>query len=80
MSNIATIDPAALAYLEELEDLRRPANLRFIGDNGGIISFHARVSGLETNSTEPFLLADGTIRIPLDRLLSIDGVSARGAA
>lgn len=59
-------------YLEALQDSRKPAHLRFWGDNGGVISFMARTIVLQTEAGEPALLADGAIRIPVARLLSVN--------
>jgi hypothetical protein len=64
--------PQIIDYLEELQDLHRPAHLRFLGDNGGVINLYACIERLEADGAEPGFFADGTIHIPLSRLLSVD--------
>lgn len=66
------MNPQVIGYLEELQDLHRPAHIRFLGDNGGIISMNARIERLLADGPEPGFYADGTIHIPLERLLSVD--------
>lgn len=66
--------------LEELMDQRQVVRLRFVGDNGGIISLQARITRLDLDTSEPVLVADGAIRILLQRIVSINDRPINGQA
>jgi hypothetical protein len=72
------MNTALVEQLEELMDLRQVVRLRFVGDNGGIISLQARITNMELEGAEPLLVADGAIRIPLQRIVSVNDRPANG--
>lgn len=74
------MNQALMEQLEELMDLRQVVRLRFEGDNGGIISLQARITDLETDGDEPVVVADGAIRIPLQRIISVNDRPVKGLA
>lgn len=74
------MNQALMEQLEELMDLRQVVRLRFEGDNGGIITLQARITDLENDGNEPVVVADGAIRIPLQRIISVNDRPVKGLA
>jgi hypothetical protein len=60
-------------YLEDLAVYRQAAEIRFLGDNGGIANIRSRIKSLIVNENEAFIELENGLRIRIDQLVTVNG-------
>ena len=66
-----------IEYLEELVDFERSCNIKFIGDNGGVASIHARLRDINLDEGEKYIKTAHGLRINLSQLMEVNGRQAQ---
>lgn len=60
-------------YLEDLTVYRQAAEIRFLGDNGGIANIRSKINSLVVIENEAFIELENGLRIRIDQLVTVNG-------